>query len=284
MWDGGGSDGTLYPHQRMGLRMMALAARKYDGLGSFEEEQEAEDAAGSMLAGSATDKAISSSTRGYKLLLKLGWKEGSGLGKGESGRLEPVKVDSAVGMLGLGKAAEYDEVSAQATAQRKRLEAELQACETEDRRQKRELEAKKQHIIQETITNQNRPFFCDLCNKQYKTVTEMSNHLSSYDHHHTKRMMEARISERERARSRGQVVDREKEQAKEYKELQRRANAIATAAAAAAAPVTTSSPPEEEKGTSLIASQGQRSVVKFGFGLNKNKSKSRTSTAFVGKK
>lgn len=29
-------------------------------------------------------------------------------------------------------------------------------------------------------------FYCELCDKQYKTVGEMSNHYSSYDHHHTK--------------------------------------------------------------------------------------------------
>lgn len=32
----------------------------------------------------------------------------------------------------------------------------------------------------------NKEFFCDICNKQYKNVGEMSNHLSSYDHHHVK--------------------------------------------------------------------------------------------------
>lgn len=32
----------------------------------------------------------------------------------------------------------------------------------------------------------NKEFYCETCNKQYKTVGEMSNHYSSYDHHHVK--------------------------------------------------------------------------------------------------
>ena len=32
----------------------------------------------------------------------------------------------------------------------------------------------------------NREFYCETCDKQYKTVGEFSNHLSSYDHHHVK--------------------------------------------------------------------------------------------------
>lgn len=32
----------------------------------------------------------------------------------------------------------------------------------------------------------NKEFYCETCGKQYKNVGEMSNHLSSYDHHHVK--------------------------------------------------------------------------------------------------
>ena len=31
-----------------------------------------------------------------------------------------------------------------------------------------------------------RPFYCELCNKQYKIATEYEAHLSSYDHGHKK--------------------------------------------------------------------------------------------------
>ncbi len=34
-------------------------------------------------------------------------------------------------------------------------------------------------------------FVCDVCgNKSYKNVTDYTNHLDSYDHHHAKRMVE----------------------------------------------------------------------------------------------
>lgn len=32
----------------------------------------------------------------------------------------------------------------------------------------------------------NKEFYCETCGKQYKNVGEMSNHYSSYDHHHVK--------------------------------------------------------------------------------------------------
>lgn len=35
----------------------------------------------------------------------------------------------------------------------------------------------------------NKEFYCEICAKQYKNVGEMSNHLSSYDHHHVKVMV-----------------------------------------------------------------------------------------------
>lgn len=38
-------------------------------------------------------------------------------------------------------------------------------------------------------------FLCELCNKQYTKLREWDNHLSSYDHHHRKRLKE--LKERE---------------------------------------------------------------------------------------
>lgn len=50
-------------------------------------------------------------------------------------------------------------------------------------------------------------FYCELCDKQYKTVGEMSNHLSSYDHHHTKvRHVELNIVVRERQWLKGLLI------------------------------------------------------------------------------
>lgn len=36
------------------------------------------------------------------------------------------------------------------------------------------------------LQEMNKEFYCETCGKQYKNVGEMSNHYSSYDHHHVK--------------------------------------------------------------------------------------------------
>ena len=41
-------------------------------------------------------------------------------------------------------------------------------------------------LIENDLKIINQEFYCESCDKQYKNVAEMSNHLSSYDHHHKK--------------------------------------------------------------------------------------------------
>ena len=53
---------------------------------------------------SHVDKSISSTNKGFKMLSKLGWKEGDGLGKTEQGRVEPVKLELRAERAGLGTA------------------------------------------------------------------------------------------------------------------------------------------------------------------------------------
>ncbi|XP_052186881.1 uncharacterized protein LOC127797779 isoform X2 [Diospyros lotus] len=50
----------------------------------------------------AADSPIASSNIGYKLLKKHGWKEGTGLGISEQGRLEPVQAYLKKNKRGLG--------------------------------------------------------------------------------------------------------------------------------------------------------------------------------------
>ncbi|KAK7390764.1 hypothetical protein VNO78_18827 [Psophocarpus tetragonolobus] len=52
------------------------------------------------MSGSAT--AINSSNIGFQLLKKQGWKEGTGLGISEQGRLEPVETHVKTNKRGLG--------------------------------------------------------------------------------------------------------------------------------------------------------------------------------------
>jgi hypothetical protein len=49
-------------------------------------------------------KAIRSTNKGFKMLSKMGWSEGEGLGKEEQGRVEPVTADQRAERVGLGMA------------------------------------------------------------------------------------------------------------------------------------------------------------------------------------
>ena len=59
-----------------------------------------------------------------------------------------------------------------------------------------------------------REFYCEICDKQYRTVGEMSNHLSSYDHHHKKRFDEMKKMQRG-ARSNQTSKKRQREKKRE---------------------------------------------------------------------
>ncbi|KAD7478384.1 hypothetical protein R6Q59_007844 [Mikania micrantha] len=56
----------------------------------------------SNLEGSSTSIPIASSNIGFQLLKKHGWKEGTGLGVSEQGRLEPVQTYLKKNKRGLG--------------------------------------------------------------------------------------------------------------------------------------------------------------------------------------
>ncbi len=42
--------------------------------------------------------------------------------------------------------------------------------------------------VQAELRAVNRVFYCELCDKQYARIGEFENHMSSYDHHHRRRM------------------------------------------------------------------------------------------------
>lgn len=112
----------------------------------------------------ASDESKVADETGRRMLEKMGWK-GGGLGKDERGRRTPISVGEQ-GTQGLGKReADADALdnAAKAPAQK----------------------------VQRTKAKQGpKEFFCELCVKQYSTVTEFAHHLSSYDHHHKKRFSE----------------------------------------------------------------------------------------------
>ncbi len=197
------------------------------------------------------DTAIPETNVGYKLLQKMGWKSGTGLGKNGTGmfsptscsetcakvphvvkygtqylalhiyigRVEPIRAELKEDFLGVGKKEEEEHFAEVATAKRKALDVEKEESELVKKQkavisstlsfpvlwstrvqryfnQSLQEQAAKQERIEQTVAEQNRPFYCSLCNKQYTNVTQYDTHLSSYDHHHKKVHLFPRNNER----------------------------------------------------------------------------------------
>jgi len=128
----------------------------------------------------------------------MGWKENTGLGIDESGIIEPINplLNSNTSNLGLGKASDDQFYSERAASERKRLESELE--ETPELKQLREQKVERKEKITADVTEIIKSYYCELCNKQYKNIGEMQNHLTSYDHHHKKRFQDMRVTEKNR--------------------------------------------------------------------------------------
>jgi len=80
---------------------------------------------------------LTASNVGFRLLQKMGWKTGKGLGKNEQGILEPIRADIRDAKLGVGKQEEDDFFTSEENVQRKKLNIELE--ETEEHIKKREV-------------------------------------------------------------------------------------------------------------------------------------------------
>ncbi|KAH9623153.1 hypothetical protein KSS87_011007 [Heliosperma pusillum] len=83
-----------------------LKARRQEGRG-MEDETEKRGDVGSYYYNyssslSSSSSALNSSNIGFQLLKKQGWKEGTGLGASEQGRLEPVETYVKKNKSGLG--------------------------------------------------------------------------------------------------------------------------------------------------------------------------------------
>jgi len=61
---------------------------------------------------------IPSSNIGYKMLLKMGWKDGVGLGKNLQGRKEPVPQGTKGDFRGLGRVEQDNKMAEEATSKR----------------------------------------------------------------------------------------------------------------------------------------------------------------------
>jgi hypothetical protein len=83
------------------------------------------------------DKPLERDNLGYKLILKMGWKEGGGLGREATGIVEPIRLSTTFGFLGIGKVAEIDEWTNSDNISRKLLTVEAIENETDEERAQR---------------------------------------------------------------------------------------------------------------------------------------------------
>ena len=102
------------------------------------------------------------------------------------GRIDPIRIELKDDCLGVGKAEEYTSTHISTTAKRKATDFEKQLEETEEQRVERELKVEKKQAIAKELEEVKRVFYCELCDKQYKKISEFEQHLQSYDHHHRK--------------------------------------------------------------------------------------------------
>lgn len=128
----------------------------------------------------------------------------------------------------------------QATKERRRLDTEI--VETKEETQLRLEKAARGDQIKLDVKAIESAFFCQDCQKQYKTVKEMENHLSSYDHHHRKRLLDLR---KQSVTAEEQDSKRKREQQHEAVMLQKRIERAASHPSSAISPQSTeaSAPP-----------------------------------------
>jgi len=107
----------------------------------------------------------------------------------------------------LGKKEEDDHYAACVTSKRKALETEKE--ETEEQKLQRQEKVAKEESKQQEVSTMNRPFYCELCNKQYTNVSQYDTHLSSYDHHHKKRLKEMKQFNKNVQRDLGKKKERQ---------------------------------------------------------------------------
>jgi hypothetical protein len=174
------------------------------------------------------------------------------------------KEDSRGGRLCLQE--EYDEMTQAATSERRRLAAEVE--ETVEQERLRLARAAREERVRADVRSSEAAFLCGDCQKQYKTVTEMENHLSSYDHHHRKRLRDMQRQERLASASDEQRLKRRRgEQQQEELMLQRRIQQAAAEASAALSSVIAATPSSTP--APLTTSTPSVTTQKIGFALVK---------------
>ncbi|KAF9283065.1 G patch domain-containing protein 8 [Mortierella alpina] len=212
---------------------------------------------------------IPESNVGYRLLVKMGWKAGTGLGQNATGRKAPIEIERKQDVLGVGKQAVDIWYAEASTAKRKTLEAERQAEETVEEKAKRELQVRQQQAVSAELEMVKSAFYCTLCDKQYERISDYEVHLSSYDHNHKKRFKDMKDTSRAGSASTTNKI-KEKERRREEKELaklQQAALLRAGGKASSSAPVQNPSAllPLESGACQSVQQSGFQPVQQSGF-------------------
>ncbi|KAH8100557.1 G-patch-domain Zn-finger DNA-binding protein [Cristinia sonorae] len=172
------------------------------------------------------DTKIKPTNKGFAMLAKLGWVEGQPLGLSGEGRVEPIPFYIKNDLAGLGKHNQDMRWIESTVAQRRELDSEKQIKETEEQRKARESMIAKRVAVQSEVSAVLRPFYCELCDKQFQNVAQYDEHTNSYAHHHKARFRDLQASQRATANFKEELDKRkEKERKREEKELRKLAKA-----------------------------------------------------------
>ncbi|RDX56079.1 hypothetical protein OH76DRAFT_1370814, partial [Lentinus brumalis] len=169
---------------------------------------------------------IQSTNVGFSMLAKMGWVEGSPLGLSGDGRVDPVPFYVKNDLTGLGKATQDVRMIESTVSTRRGLDSERQTKETEEQRRLREDAVARRAAVQSEISTVLRPFYCEVCEKQFQNVAQYDEHTNSYAHHHKVRFRDMQAAQRASRNTEEEINKRkEKERKREEKELRKIAKA-----------------------------------------------------------
>ncbi|KAJ7783524.1 G-patch-domain Zn-finger DNA-binding protein [Mycena maculata] len=181
---------------------------------------------------------IKPSNKGFAMLAKLGWIEGQPLGLSDDGRVDPIPFQIKRDSTGLGKMSQDVRMIETTVSQRRGLDSERMTKETEDQRRAREDLVARRSALESEIFTTLKAFYCELCDKQFKTVVAYTEHTNSYAHHHKARFKDMQAN----VRIPQDDVDKRKEKERKREEKELRKIAAANGIKMAKPPATISAP------------------------------------------
>jgi len=163
---------------------------------------------------------IKPTNKGFAMLAKLGWTDGQPLGVSGDGRIDPIPFQIKRDSTGLGKINQDVRMIETTVAQRRGMDSERQQKETENQRRAREDLVARKSALESELSTTLRAFYCELCDKQFKTVAQYDEHTNSYAHHHKARFKDMQANVRLKPK---EDIDKrkEKERKREEKELRK---------------------------------------------------------------